>query len=81
MEKGVRYSVIYLEPRDEDISIRRVTLWIREGDAMVSSIQVVDINDTVMDFVLDKIDLNPAFGPRAFDLDFPEGAEIIDLRN
>ena len=78
---GVRHHTVLLRPRDPDASVQEVAVWLRAGDGMITRVQSVDVNSTTMDIRLVDIDLNPRFAPDAFDLSFPESAEVIDLRS
>ncbi len=78
---GARHFAVRLAPRDDESSLREVTLWIRAADDMVTRILSVDVNDTTMDFELTSIDLNPEITSDTFALPFPESAEVIDLRS
>lgn len=78
---GQKHFRLNLKPKREDAFFQEVTLWMRDQDTVITRLEVTDLNETKMAFVLDNIELNPPLDRDTFRMDPPRGAEVIDLRS
>ena len=78
---GEKHFVIRLEPRSGDAFFSDVVLSMRDRDALVTRLQVEDVNGTKMDFTLKNIQVNPKLEANAFTFTPPRNVEIVDLRS
>ncbi len=78
---GERHYRLTLLPRNPDSFFLEATLWMRDRDALITRLEVLDANETRMIFELDDLELNPPLAPDTFRFTAPEGVEVIDLRS
>ncbi len=79
--EGDEYYTLRLAPRDDGTFIEHIVVWMRAGDALITRIEVTDVNDVHMRYDLTNITLNPALPSGIFTFSAPEGIEVIDLRS
>jgi len=77
---GVRHDVLRLTPREADLNVREVTLFVRNTDALPTRVRLVDAGGSAMEFQLRDIQKNPRLTPDTFRFTPPAGAEVIDMR-
>lgn len=77
---GAKHFVLTLKPKD-DTSFTEAVIYMRDSDALVTRLQVTDINGTRMDFTLEDLRINPSLDRTVFTFTPPPGAEIVDLRS
>ncbi len=77
---GTRHDVVQLTPRDADMPVRQVTLYVRSSDSIPTRVRVLDGAGSTMVFSLDQIQRNPRLANDTFRFTAPSGAEVIDLR-
>ena len=78
---GEIYYEMEMEPKEDNTYFKRVTLWMRDSDSLVTRLHVLDVNDAELEFNLQNIQLNPNLGSDAFQFYPPDNVEIIDLRS
>lgn len=78
---GERHVRIEMEPKKQNDFFRTLTFWMRDRDAVVTRLEVVDMNETSTTYTLDGITLNPSLDGETFSFQPPQGAEIVDLRS
>ena len=78
---GEKHLRIRMKPKRKNDFFREMTLWMRDRDAMVTRLEVVDRNDTRMTYVLTDIKLNPQVSSQTFSFTPPQEAEVVDLRS
>ena len=78
---GEKHFRIHMKPKRQSDFFREMTLWMRDRDAMVTRLEVIDRNDTRMTYTLTDIELNPKVSDQTFSFTPPQEAEIVDLRS
>jgi outer membrane lipoprotein carrier protein len=78
---GQTHYRLTLTPKRDDSFFQEATLWMRTRDAVITRLEVLDVNETRMTFQLENIQLDPALPADAFTFTPPEGVEVIDLRS
>jgi outer membrane lipoprotein carrier protein len=78
--QGEPHFRLRLRPRRQDTGIREVTLWVRDRDLAITRLEVRDVNDTHVMFLLTDIRFNPSVSAEAFTFRPPPGVEVVDLR-
>lgn len=79
-QAGKTYHRLRLRPRQPDALFQEVVLWIRARDFLVTRVDVRDVNDTHMTFVLSDLVLNLPLSTDMFTFRLPKGVEVVDLR-
>ncbi len=77
---GVKHYRLLLIPKDDNAFFKEVTLTVRDSDDVIQRLNVTDVNDAILDFELDKVEINPPLEGDPFTFIPPEDAEVIDLR-
>lgn len=80
-QDGSTYHVLRMRPKKEHSFYRSITLWVRDRDALITRLEVVDANDTQMVFDLRDVEFVPSLSVDAFTFSPPQSAEVIDLRS
>ena len=78
---GIKYNIVRLESLNGSSFFKSVTLSVRDSDDIITRIEVLDVNDALLDFRLEEIEINPIIEEDPFTFLPPEGAEVIDLRS
>ena len=78
---NVSVKVVRLRARDESTPYREVSISVRDTDDVINQLDILDVNDTRMVFMLQDIELNPQLGDDTFSFTPPDGASVIDLRS
>lgn len=78
---GQKHYRLSLQPKETGSFFQEATLWMRDRDAIVTRIEVLDLNDTRMTFELTNVQLNPSVDADTFRFAIPDGAEVVDLRS
>ena len=78
---GEKHFELRLQAKDPSYFFREATLWMRDSDAIITRLEVKDVNETRMLFTLKNIELNPSLDADLFIIVPPEGVEVIDLRS
>lgn len=76
--KHIKFS---LSPKNKDSFFQEATIWMRDRDDIITRLELLDVNETRMTFVLKNVQLNPTLDDKAFTFTPPKGAEIVDLRS
>lgn len=79
--EGTQHYRLNLKPKSPDSFFRSATIWMRDSDAIITKLIVLDVNETRMVFTLDNIELNPTLDADTFSFTPPDGVEVIDLRS
>ncbi len=77
---GAVHHVIRLAPKTPDAMFMEATVWMRDRDDMVTQMRYTDFNDRTYFFKMTNIEVNVALEPGTFELEAPEGYEVIDMR-
>ena len=80
-QDGEKLYTMRLRARIDSLFFKEVTLWLRDTDHIISRMLVTDVNDAVLDFKLEDIEINPDLDIDPFAFVPPDDAEIIDLRS
>lgn len=78
---GRAHYKLTLSPKRDDSFFQEATLWMRDSDAVITRLEVLDVNETRMTFELKNIQLDPSLPGDIFTFTPPEGVEVIDLRS
>lgn len=78
---GQEHVRIQMKPKQQSDFFKELTFWMRDRDAIVTKLEVVDRNDTRMVYTLEDIKLNPALSAQTFSFEPPTSAEVVDLRS
>lgn len=78
---GQAHYKLTLSPKRDDSFFQEATLWMRDRDAVITRLEVLDVNETRMTFQLENIQLDPSLPADTFTFTPPEGVEVIDLRS
>lgn len=78
---GTRHHRIRLASLSSEAFFKEVTLWMRDEDQIITRLKVLDVNDSVLEFSLEDIEINPQIEGNPFTFNTPDGAEVIDLRS
>ncbi len=78
--QNTAYHRLRLRPLRPEAPFQEVVLWVRARDLLVTRVDVRDVNDTRMTFLLSDLVLNPAPSPTLFTFRPPDGVEVVDLR-
>ena len=79
--EGTRHHRLRLKSLVNEAFFKEVTLWMRDNDDVITRLKVLDVNDAVLEFYLDDIEINPQLDSDPFTFTPPSDAEIIDLRS
>ncbi len=77
---GTRHHELQLRAGSDETFFKEVTLWMRDKDHVITRLRVLDLNDAILEFNLDDIEINPAIEGNPFNFVPPADAEVIDLR-
>lgn len=78
---GESFAIIDMTAEDPSAFYREVTVHVRERDAVLHRIRLVDQNDATTIFQLDDLEFGPSFESEAFTFTPPDDAEVVDLRS
>ena len=78
---GEKHFEIQLRSRGDSAFFKAATIWLRASDHLISRMLVTDVNDAILDFRLDNMEINPDVPGDPFTFVPPGDAEIIDLRS
>ncbi len=77
---GTRHHELQLSAGSDETFFKEVTLWMRDTDHVITRLRVLDVNEAILEFNLNEIELNPAIEGNPFNFVPPADAEVIDLR-
>ncbi len=78
---GAKHHLLRLQSLVNDAFFKEVSIWMREADHVITRLKVIDVNDAVLEFTLDNIEINPQLEADPFTFTPPNDAEVIDLRS
>ena len=78
---GQKVQVLSLSAKNDDDLYRTVSLYVRDNDTIVTRLEILDANETMMVFELTDIEVNPILDASLFTFTAPDGTDIIDLRS
>ena len=78
---GIKHHKLRLNTLTPSSFFKEVTLQVRDSDDVITQMNVLDVNDALLQFSLDKIELNPVIEGNPFTFDPPTDADVIDLRS
>jgi chaperone LolA len=73
-------TVLKLTPQARGESVRWLKLWVDEGSLTVLKLQLLDLAENEVTYVLRDIAINRGVPDSTFRLSVPPGAEVLDLR-
>lgn len=79
--KGQKTQVLSLSAKNDEDLYRSVTLFVRDKDTIVTRLEILDANETIMIFELTDIEVNPTLDAGLFTFTAPDGTDVIDLRS
>ena len=77
---GVSHTVLTLRPRESGSTVRDVTLYVRNSDAVPTRVRVHDTSGSTLAFDLQDVQRNARLPASTFRFQAPRGVEVIDLR-
>lgn len=77
---GKRTYALNLIPKDEDAFVKSMKIWVDASNWLTVKIQQIDINDNVNTYLVKNVKRNIELDASLFNLEIPEGAEVVDLR-
>ena len=77
---GVAHTVLTLRPRESGSTVRDVTLYVRNSDAVPTRVRVHDTSGSTLAFDLQNVERNVRLPASTFRFEAPRGTEVIDLR-
>ena len=80
-QNGTRHHELQLKSLINESFFKEVTLWMRDSDHIITRLKVLDVNDAILEFKLDDIQINPNLEGDPFTFTPPTNAEVIDLRS
>jgi outer membrane lipoprotein carrier protein len=78
--RGAGHDVLRLTPRQRDMQVRDVTLFVRTSDSIPTRVRITDMQGGTLVFELTDIEKNPRLPAGTFQFRAPSGTETIDLR-
>jgi outer membrane lipoprotein carrier protein len=78
IDKKICYKLV-LTPKEENLFITSLILWIDEKTLLVKKLEYQDINDNWVSFLFHKIKINSDLKDKRFVYTPPEGIEVVDL--
>jgi len=78
---GKKIYEIKLTPRKpEDSFFSYIKVWLYEKSWEIIKVLYMDFNENEVEYLIEKMELNPKVGSGIFNFEIPEGTEAIDLR-
>ena len=78
---GKRIIEIKLTPRkSEDSFFTYVKVWLYEKTWEIQKVLYVDFNENEVEYLIEKMEIDPVINSNIFIFEIPEGTETIDLR-
>ncbi len=77
---GQRHSVLSLAPKDADSFLKSVVIHVRDSDNIITRITTTDINETIIVYSLDAIEINVDVSDDDFTLERNDNTDVVDLR-
>ena len=77
---GVAHTVLTLRPRESGSTVRDVTLYVRQSDAVPTRVRVHDTSGGTLAFDLEDVDRAARLPASTFRFAAPRGTEVVDLR-
>jgi outer membrane lipoprotein carrier protein len=78
IDKRICYKLV-LTPKEENLFITSLILWIDEKTLLVKKLEYQDINDNWVSFLFHEIKTNSDLKDKRFVYTPPEGIEVVDL--
>ncbi len=77
----VRTYVLKLTPKQDDSFIKAMKVWIDEDDWIIRKVEMSDVNDTKMTYMVKSVLINKGIADAQFEFKVPVGTQTIDLRS
>jgi outer membrane lipoprotein carrier protein len=77
---GAPHTVLTLGPASPETAFRRLRLWIRDADRVITRLELDDRTGAAVTFALDDVRLGAELPPGTFAFDPPADADVVDLR-
>lgn len=78
--EGAAHTVLTLGPASPETAFRRLRLWIRDADRVITRLELDDRTGAAITFALDDVRLGATVPPGTFAFNPPTDADVIDLR-
>jgi len=79
--EGVNCYVLEGLPKNENLEIKSLKIWVEPKKWITKKIEYVNLNDNIIVYNILNVKFNNKLKRDFFEFESPEGAEIIDLRN
>ena len=73
-------SVLKLTPKKDKLNFKWMKIWVDPEEWLMKKIQVLDISDNLMTYLLNEIKINQGIPDTVFQYVAPSGVDVIDLR-
>jgi outer membrane lipoprotein carrier protein len=77
---GNRVYILDLVPKEQDLGVKSVKVWVDEVDALTRRMELVDAAGNLTIFTLTDVQQNVEIADARFRLDIPDGVKVYDLR-
>ena len=77
---GLAHTVLTLRPRESGSTVRDVTLYVRQSDAVPTRVRVHDTSGGTLAFDLEGVERTARLPASTFRFEAPRGTEVVDLR-
>ena len=77
---GETHYSLRLVPHNEGSFVKHIDVNVQAADALITQVDVLDVNDVRMQYNLTDITLNPSLPNGIFAFTAPDSVEVIDLR-
>ena len=81
VHRGASHRVLTLDPTENGARFQSIRLWVRERDALITRLRVVDTNDATIQIAFDDLEVNPPVQASDFTFTPPPGVDVVDLRS
>jgi chaperone LolA len=73
-------SVLKLIPKNKDSNVQWIKMWVDTDENTIRKVQIMDISDNLTTYTVEDLKFNSAISDSTFQLQTPQGAQVIDLR-
>lgn len=77
---GSPCQIVELTPKNEDMFITKVRIWVDTKTWLMLKVEQTDINENLTTYMISDIDFATGLSEKLFKLKIPEDYEVIDLR-
>jgi chaperone LolA len=76
-----RTYVLKLTPKEDDSFTKAMKVWVDKADWMIRKVEIADVNDTKITYIVKDIVINSGVLDARFRFDIPAGTQAVDLRS